>query len=1020
MPPVGRPRVTTRTSARPPVTQIGIADPFNYGVGINPMSGQIAPWHTFYDVTEEVPELMWPNSIYTFDRMRSDTQLAALLTAFMWGVTQLRFIIDPNGARTSLVNEISEDLNLPIKGSDESVTGRLRNRFNHHHHVLQAMLAAIYGYSYFEIYGDIVGSKFRLRKLFNIMPRTIGQINVDDSGELVNVIQWSGRGNQTILGQGEPIPADRIAPFIFEMEGYNWTGRSMLRDCFKDWVLKDRMLRVEAVNHERAGGVPYAVAPQGATIPEIDDIAQMMQQFRIGENAGGAVPYGTEINIARGTASNIDGTIARYDQSMARRFLLMVANLAQGGQHVGSYALGQTFSDVYEVGQREVAHWYCDCMNEFVIEAITDWNYGEDEDDVPKLTWEKTSEDALGVDQLSTLVQRGVIIVDDELEDTVRYKYQLPKRTGPRPPEVTGPGVPRQPAYLPPGAEPSAGGPSGAPSSGAPAITASLAQRLFRRKKPNVMAAPALVTVPNVEIMHAGWEYNLSTGPRTFTPEDLRDAVMAANEDPSIPTPRLKLGHVDPRFNGNEFDATPAFGKATNLRLSENGMAVIADYVGVPKWLAEIMPVAFPSRSIEGYDDVPKFDVEGMSTFESQTGKKWRFVITACSLLGVMWPGITVLEDLPNYYGDQIPEGVVVDPAIFATGGDGMKLPFKKDTAASANLDDVRRAFYGEYASQDPKRQWWWIQAILVDPNELVVEDDDNGTLYKIPFASDGNGGVSFTDPQAVRIEYVPDTKEANLAAASLVAASLAIGREVVASWSTREESCPTTTATGGAMDPKEIRTRLGLSEDASDDQVQAALRELSTAAGFGPSGEDPQPDPEPEPEGDDNGDDKPAAVPPQPVAVTASGLPEGMVAIDKNTLDTLVTASRASREFITKHQKSQQSALVDAAIADGRIAPSSRDHWLNYLDKSPDGEETLASLQPNLIPVELRGNTVSSSIGGGDDPHGGFAPDLVSGWTDRLFPEVANQRAIAAAAAAAGQPVQRPRITADSSYVRR
>src|SRR4051812_21485156 len=113
--------------------------------------------------------------------------------------------------------------------------------------------------------------------------------------------------------------------------------------------------------------------------------------------------------------------------------------------------------------------------------------------------------------------------------------------------------------------------------------------------------AGAMRTIKKVEILHAGVEYLLSTGPTTITPEDLRDVVMAANEDPSIPNPRLKIGHIDPRFNGPEFDGEPAFGKATNLRLSENGMTVMADYVGVPGWLADILPTAYPSRSIEGY-----------------------------------------------------------------------------------------------------------------------------------------------------------------------------------------------------------------------------------------------------------------------------------------------------------------------------------------------------------------------------------------------------------------------------------
>src|SRR5580765_2853623 len=150
-------------------------------------------------------------------------------------------------------------------------------------------------------------------------------------------------------------------------------------------------------------------------------------------------------------------------------------------------------------------------------------------------------------------------------------------------------------------------------------------------------SAPTLVTVPNVPILEAGVEYKLSTGPTTFTPEDLRDVVTAANEDFSIPSPRAGIGHVDPRYNdANTYDGTPAFGKYTNLSLSENGMVVYADWVGCPAWLASIGAAAFPGRSIEGYWNV-----------ESQAGKKWRFVLTSCKSLGVVWPGVTVLEDLP-------------------------------------------------------------------------------------------------------------------------------------------------------------------------------------------------------------------------------------------------------------------------------------------------------------------------------------------------------------------------------------
>jgi hypothetical protein len=404
------------------------------------------PWRMYIDEWEYVPELRWPYNVPLYNQMRTDSQLAGLVTAVMWGICQLRFVLDPNGCDDKMVQEISEDLNVPILGKDDQPRGRMKGRFSHNKHVVQAMLSAIYGHMYFNIVGEIVDGKWRLRKLAPRMPQTIRQINVADDGGLVSIIQWQPVGrnltNPTDL-LGPEIPVDNLIGYVFGQEGLSWSGRSMLRDVYKDWLLKDRAMRIEIINHERAGGVPYANAPMGATVDEIESLDQMMRAFRIGDTAGGALPHGAELNIARGTGSDIDGTIKRYDESMARRFLLQLANLAQNGQHVGSFALSETFEDFFLVGQRHIADWYCETTTEHLIEDIVDWNYGEDEKLTPRLTWERSSEDSLGMDQLAMLVDRGVITMDQETENWVRYRNVMPKKTEPRP-EVTL-GGPRQP-----------------------------------------------------------------------------------------------------------------------------------------------------------------------------------------------------------------------------------------------------------------------------------------------------------------------------------------------------------------------------------------------------------------------------------------------------------------------------------------------------------------------------------------------------------------------------------------------
>jgi hypothetical protein len=89
------------------------------------------------------------------------------------------------------------------------------------------------------------------------------------------------------------------------------------------------------------------------------------------------------------------------------------------------------FQDFFILGQKAICDWYIDVMNEHVIEDWIDWNFAN-EDLVPILAYEGDDE-VLGIDQLATLVKNNIVIVDEEVEDSIRYKYHLPKRTAPRP-----------------------------------------------------------------------------------------------------------------------------------------------------------------------------------------------------------------------------------------------------------------------------------------------------------------------------------------------------------------------------------------------------------------------------------------------------------------------------------------------------------------------------------------------------------------------------------------------------------
>jgi hypothetical protein len=140
--------------------------------------------------------------------------------------------------------------------------------------------------------------------------------------------------------------------------------------------------------------------------------------------------------------------------------------------------------------------------------------------------------------------------------------------------------------------------------------------------------------IRDVPILRTGVEYQLGSGPRTFTTDDLQAAVEAIS-DPHVRTPRLGIGHIDERFQPTA-DGDPAFGAATNLRLAESGNTIIADLEVGPDWLTpDVLSGAYPGRSIEA-----------TTNWTTPGGQRWPLVITAVKLLGTRWPGISTLNDL--------------------------------------------------------------------------------------------------------------------------------------------------------------------------------------------------------------------------------------------------------------------------------------------------------------------------------------------------------------------------------------
>ncbi|GAB7039712.1 MULTISPECIES: phage portal protein family protein [Catenuloplanes] len=406
-----------------PVSEIGYA---------NPHAGD---WWTVLD-EEPTPELRWPRSVEVYDAMRSqDAQVASVLRAVTLPVRRTPWRIDPAGARDEVVQLVADDLGLPIVGADGTrpPPARVRDRFSWPEHLRQALLMLPFGHAFFEQVYRITddGRRARLRKLAPRMPRTIERIDVDHDGGLISITQFSAKAGQL----QRPIPVSQLVAYVHDREGGNWFGRSLLRPAYKHWLIKDRLLRVDAQTIERNGmGIPVYEGADGES--DLSAGLKMAKAWRAGDSSGAATPHGAKLRLAgvEGSLPNAQPSIRYHDEQIARAVLAHFLNL---GTQTGSWALGTTFADFFTLSLQTLAQQVADVATSHIVEDLVDVNFGEDEP-APRVTFDEIgSRQAATAQALKMLFDAGAIFPDRTLEETLRQQYGLPPKDRPAPAPIT-------------------------------------------------------------------------------------------------------------------------------------------------------------------------------------------------------------------------------------------------------------------------------------------------------------------------------------------------------------------------------------------------------------------------------------------------------------------------------------------------------------------------------------------------------------------------------------------------------
>lgn len=426
---------------------------------------------------------------------------------------------------------------------------------------------------------------------------------------------------------------------------------------------------------------------------------------------------------------------------------------------------------------------------------------------------------------------------------------------------------------------------------------------------PVTVTMPALARLNGVEIVHIGEHIPASTGPVTITKAHL-DAMVKAAADPRAPIAVLKIGHKDPRFDGE-----PGYGTLRNFRLSADGSGLLVDIVGVPAKIAYLAASCWPSRSIE-FIDGQHLAGHGLTGYAA--------VCLGVALLGATLPAITRLEDLYTNVGI---EDIMPNHIAALAGG--------------LTLDEIAQAL-----RQQLSKAQSFLHDLVVHAGRLAaIFEDANGQLYQALVDVTSGNVVSLGEPEAVYRTYQPVTELSASHAISLGATTMPtepndLNKDIddlLAEFNTPAALEANTATPEDVMDPDDLDQTNPADPDAEkaddekpdDTEVRSKLSELI--------------------------EDVKAA------REIADSLRAELHAViqerDKSDAKAKALEEEVAKlsEFQASVLKEQRAALFSAAIKDGRITPSQREGLERWADVDPEGfTRHLSSLQPTRPQIEL------------------------------------------------------------------
>ena len=264
---------------------------------------------------------------------------------------------------------------------------------------------------------------------------TLWEWKYDEKDNLIGLVQCAPPLYEQVF-----IPIEKALHFKTKSRKGNPEGRSVLRNCYRNWYFKRRIQEIEGIGIERdLAGLPVLEAPEGVDIwsdecaEELAKAERIVRSVRRDEREGIVLGNGWKFTLtSTGGRRQFDTNqiIERYDTRMAMTVLADFVLL--GHQAVGSFALSSDKTELFGVALGAFLDLICEVFNNQAIPRLIDIN-GEHFagiTDYPMLTHgdiETQDLSQLG-EFVSKMVGIGAITPDESMEDYLRLAADLPER----------------------------------------------------------------------------------------------------------------------------------------------------------------------------------------------------------------------------------------------------------------------------------------------------------------------------------------------------------------------------------------------------------------------------------------------------------------------------------------------------------------------------------------------------------------------------------------------------------------